>query len=128
MIKVKHFLEAVEPDDGQRIWVEPVGLTRDLREWCKVTHILPHLGPPRELANWFEAHPDGYEFFRGRYHECLRHGPYRAVLQQIAVASRRDSITLLHQGDHPEHNAAAALYEFIVELEAYCPPGAGDDE
>jgi len=32
MIKVKHVLEAVEQGDGQRIWVEPIGLTKDLRE------------------------------------------------------------------------------------------------
>ena len=64
MIKVKHFLDDVEPDDGQRIWVEPIALTRDLREWCKVSHVLPHLGPPRELSKWFDEHPDGYEYFR----------------------------------------------------------------
>ena len=127
MIKVKHFLDAVEPDDGQRIWVESVSLTRDLREWCKVTHVLPHLGP-RELADWLEEHPDGYDYFRGRYHECLQHGPYRAVLQQLACASLGHRITLLHQGDDPQHNSATALYEFITELEAYCPPGAGEGE
>jgi hypothetical protein len=33
MIKVKHFLLKVESDDGQRLWVEPFGLTKDLREW-----------------------------------------------------------------------------------------------
>ena len=33
MIKVKHFLDAVEQDDGQRLWVEPIGLCNDLREW-----------------------------------------------------------------------------------------------
>ena len=36
MIKVKHLLEAVEESDGQRLWVEPIGLTKDLREWCQV--------------------------------------------------------------------------------------------
>jgi uncharacterized protein YeaO (DUF488 family) len=112
MIKIKHFLDDIEPDDGQRIWVEPIPLTRDLREWCKVSHVLPHLGPPRELWNWFDEHPDGYE----------RHGPYRAVLQQLVCAARKDGLTLLHQGDSPEHNSAVALYEFLSELEAYCPP------
>ncbi len=122
MIKIKHFLDDTETDDGQRIWVEPIALTRDLREWCKVSHVLPHLGPPRELWNWFDEHPDGYEYFRGRYHECLRHGPYRAVLQQLVLAARREGLTLLHQGESPEHNSATALYEFLSELEAYCPP------
>ena len=30
MIKVKHLMDAVEGDDGQRMWVEAVGLTRFL--------------------------------------------------------------------------------------------------
>ena len=122
MIKVKHFLDAVEDDDGQRIWVEPIGLTADLREMCRVGHVLTHLGPPRALWEWFAEHPDDYECFRGQYHERLRHGPYRAALQQLACAGTRENFTLLHQGDDPNANTAAALHEFLNELEAYCPP------
>ena len=28
MIKVKHFLDEVEEDDGQRLWVEPINVTQ----------------------------------------------------------------------------------------------------
>ena len=72
MIKIKHLMDDWEADDGQRLWVESVGLTRDLREWCKIDHILPHLGPAGELSEWFEQHPDGYDFF-------LRLGPLRNI-------------------------------------------------
>ena len=124
MIKVKHFLDPVEADDGQRIWVESIGLTADLMEMCQVGHVLSHLGPPRALWDWFAEHTDddGYESFRGEYHERLRHGPYRAALQQLACAGLRENFTLVHQGDDPTHNTAVALYEFLIELEAYCPP------
>ena len=54
MIRIKHVMDAVEKDDGQRIWVEPIGLTKDLREWCKVAHVLTHLGPPKALWDWFD--------------------------------------------------------------------------
>lgn len=124
MIKVKHFLDEVESDDGQRIWVEPFSLTLDLRQWCKVDHIMPHLGPAQALWEWFETHPEGYDVFRGRYHEGLRHGPYRAALQQLACLGRRETFTLLHQSSDCDHNTAAALHEFLAELEAYCPPEA----
>ena len=125
MIKVKHLLEAVEPTDGKRIWTEAFGLTKDLCQWCKVDHVLPHLGPPRKLWEWFDEHPDGYEYFRGQYHECLSKGPYRTALQQLACAAMKENITLVHQGDDPQHNTATALHEFLSELEAYCPR---DDE
>ena len=122
MIKVKHVLDKVEGDDGQRIWVEPISLTHDLREWCKVDHVLCHLGPPKDVWEWFEEHPEGYEYFRARYHESLQRGPYRAALQQLACAGMRENFTLVFQGDDPAHNSATALYEFLSELEAYCPP------
>lgn len=121
MIKLKHFLEAAEPDDGQRIWAEPLGLTRDLREWCHVDLMMSHLGPPRELWDWFNEHPDGYDFFRGRYHENLKQSSYGDTLYNLACTAVREDITLLYDGEDPEHNTATALYEFISELEAYCP-------
>src|ERR1051325_11354086 len=106
MIKVNHLMDKVEGDDGQRLWVESVGLTKDLREWCQVQHILPHLGPSAQLADWFEEHPDGYDYFRGQYHEGLTKSPYRAALVNLARASLRENFTLLHTGEDPAHNTA----------------------
>jgi len=77
MIKVKHFLDAIEKDDGQRIWVEPIGLTKDLVEMCSIAHVLTHLGPAMKLWNWLEQHPDGYDYFRAQYHEQLAKSAYR---------------------------------------------------
>ena len=122
MITIKHFADPVEKTDGQRIWVEPVGLTRDMREWCRVDHVLCHLGPPAELAKWLDEHPDGYDYFRAKYHEHLGRSPYKPALQQLAWAGMRENFTLLHQSDDPQQNTATALYEFLIELSAYCPP------
>ena len=119
MIYVKHLLDAVDETDGQRMWVEPIGLTRDLREWCKVDHVLSHLGPPREVWHVLEKHPDAYDFFRARYHEFLAKSQYKPALQALANAGLRESFTLVHQSDDPEHNSATALRDFITELEAY---------
>lgn len=119
MIKVKHLMDAVESDDGQRLWVEGTSLTRDLREWCKVDHVLAHLGPSAQITDWFESHPDGYEYFRAQYHESLAKSPYKAALRHLAQATRKDNFTLLHAGDDPQHNAGTALYEFLSELGAW---------
>ena len=121
MIKAKHFLDRVEADDGPRLWVESIGLTKDLQEWRGVDHVMPHLGPPRDLWTWFAAHPDDYETFRGRYHEWLSKSSYQPALQRLACDSLKANFTLLHAGDDPAHNCATALREFIAELEAYCP-------
>src|SRR4051794_7416559 len=121
MLKAKHFLDRIEADDGPRLWVERIGLTKDFQEWCQVEHVLPHLGPPRDLSTWFAEHPDAYEDFRGRYHEWLSHCPHRTALQRLACDSLKWNFTLLHAGDDGDHNCAVALREFITELEAYCP-------
>lgn len=124
MIKIKSLFDRVEPDDGRRMWVEPIGLTKDLREMCKVDHVLPHLGPPQELLSWLEEHPDGYDFFRARYHEALTRSPYKLALQQLAIAARKEVLTLIHASEDAQHNVATALHEYLSELEAWCPPEA----
>ena len=119
MIKIKHFLDAREDDDGERMWVEPIGLVKELRELCAIDHVLPHLGPPKDVWEWFEEHPDGYEHFRGRYHGHLDQGPYRKALWQLARAGLSENFTLVHQGEDTEHNTAVALYEYLSELSAH---------
>src|SRR5206468_2902641 len=119
MIKVKHLMDPAEPDDGQRIWVEPFNLTKDLQEWCTVQHVLMHLGPPMTLWKWFDEHPDGYDYFRGKYHDHLAVAQRRQALSELAIAGVRENFTLLHQGDDPAHNTATALYEFLAELQVY---------
>ena len=121
MIIVKHLLDAVEVGDGQRMWVESIGLTKDLREWCKVDHVLTHLGPPKPVWQVLESHPDAYDFFRARYHEFLAKSQYKPALQALATAGLRENFTLLHQSDDAEHNSATALRDFLSELEAYSP-------
>jgi uncharacterized protein YeaO (DUF488 family) len=121
MIKIKHFLETIEEDDGQRIWVESHGLTRDLREWCEVDHVLPHLGPTVKLNEWYEKHPDAYDYFAEKYHQALDKSPYRAALRDLAQASADENFTLLYAGEDPAHNTATAMYEYLMELQ-FSPP------
>jgi len=122
MIKIKHLFDAAEKDDGMRLWVEPIGLCKDLCEWCQVNQLMCQVAPPMHLWEWFEKHPDGYGHFRGTYHEVLSKSAWRPALQQLASASQKQNFTLIHQGDDPAQNTATALYEFIVELQSYCPP------
>ncbi len=105
-----------------RVWVEPIGLTRDLQEMCRVDHVASHLGPDPKLLEWFEEHPEGYDFFRAQYHEKLAAKAYRPTLEQLVAASHKGQrFTLLHASDKDDANVAVALHEFLSELEAYLP-------
>jgi uncharacterized protein YeaO (DUF488 family) len=121
MINVKHFMDSIEPTDGSRVWVEPIGLTKDLTEWCQINFILCHVAPPQNLCDWLHLHPDGYDYFQAQYHEWLNVSHFKPALQRLACESRRQKITLLHQSSNPQQNSATALYEYLIELEAYCP-------
>lgn len=124
MIRIKHLMDAIERNDGQRLWVEPIGLTRDLQQWCGVDFVLSYLGPPLALWEWFEQHPDGYDYFRATYQQHLNKSPFARALRELATAAGRQDFTLLHSGDCPEHNTAAALAEFLSYQSHSCPPEA----
>ena len=98
MIKIKHLCDAVEADDGRRLWVEPVGLTVDMREWCRIDALLPGIAPPGKLTEWLEKHRDGYEYFRGEYHNHLTHAALRPLLMELACDALTENITLVSEG------------------------------
>jgi uncharacterized protein YeaO (DUF488 family) len=122
MIRVKNVFERVEPADGLRVWVEPVGLARNLAEWCKVDFLLPEVAPPRALWEWFEEHPTHYGMFRQRYHDYLEDSMLGPVLDQLAYSGRECNVTLLHQGGDPVRNTAVALLEFLGARSLTFPP------
>jgi len=119
MINIKHLMDASDPADGERLWIEPVGLCKDLQEWCAAKHSLPQIAPPKKLWEWFDEHPDGYDYFRAKYHEHLSKPSCRELLLKLAAAGTRGNFTLLHQGEQPDKNTATALYEYLSELQAY---------
>ena len=113
MIKVKSIFDPVEADDGVRVWVEPIGLTRDLQQWCEVDYVLPLLGPPPKVWNELLEHPDRVDYFAAEYYAFLDQKPRRAVLAQLAALSVSGQLTLLHEGDDPCRNSATVLCEFL---------------
>jgi uncharacterized protein YeaO (DUF488 family) len=121
ILVVKHIMDTVEPGDGFRVWIEPVGLTRDFVEWFRITCAIPCIAPPAALCDWFEQHPDGYDYFCAGYHQMLT-SPSLPWLKELARAACQDNYTLLHQGDSPAENSATALCEFLSNLQAYFHP------
>jgi uncharacterized protein YeaO (DUF488 family) len=122
MINVKHLTDSIEPTDGSRIWVEPIGPTEDLIESRQITYTLCRVAPPQDLCDWLDLHPEGYDSFQVQYHEWLNKSHFKPALQRLAREARHEKITLLHQSSDPQRNSATALQEFLIELEAYSSP------
>jgi uncharacterized protein YeaO (DUF488 family) len=120
MIRVKHLFDARESGDGLRLWVGPVGLTRDLAEWCHVVRWLREGSPSAALAEWFEEHPGGWEYFRARHHDELARGGAVDRLRALGQHALTENVTLLHAEDSPVENAAVSLHQYLAELQAYC--------
>jgi len=120
MIAVKSFLDTPEPDDGVRVWIEPINLVPELKEMCEVHYTASHIGPPSGLRRWFDEFPECYAEFRARYHAYLARSPYKRHLHDLAIkAGSRGKLTLLHDGDNPDQNTATAMAEFLSELAAW---------
>jgi uncharacterized protein YeaO (DUF488 family) len=122
MIVVKHFMEQSAPEDGPRLWVEPIGLTLDLLEWCRVDLLLREFAPPPILWEWFDERPGPgrYQVFRRGYRCFLLHSPHRDSLKALAGLAMDGNLTLLHQGTDVLYNTAIALREVLEEL-SVCP-------
>jgi uncharacterized protein YeaO (DUF488 family) len=118
MILVKHLFDEPAPEDGERIWIEPIGLTRDLIEWCQIAHVMTNLAPSKETAAWFQEHPAGFDFFEAEYLEELCSSPSIISMRGLAAASTTKSFTLVHHGDHPVENSATVLATFLLDLAA----------
>ena len=114
MIKVKSIFDTVEQDDGVRIWVEPIGLTRDLQQWCDVDYVLPQVGPPLRAWNELRERPERYDYFAAKYHAFLVQDARRTLLAQLAALGASRGLTLLHQGDDPCQNSATVLFEHLA--------------
>jgi uncharacterized protein YeaO (DUF488 family) len=122
MIKVKHLLDPIESDDGERIWIEPIGLTRDLFEMCAIDAVMSHLGPSQEIADELEAHPHRYDYFFAEYQHQLYNGSYLLELKDLARIGRWRNITLIHHGSNPAENSAVALRDFLLQVLALSSP------
>jgi uncharacterized protein YeaO (DUF488 family) len=121
MIRIKHLFDSVDTQDGERIWIEPIGLTRDFVEWCKITHVMSSLGPSKEMVEWLDQHPSCFDFFEAQYLAELNSSKYMTSLRGLAVASRTQTFTLIHQGEKPNENSAVVLRNFLAELSARVP-------
>src|SRR5687768_15384912 len=97
MIRTKQVTQAAATDDGPRVWVEPVGLCRDFREWCSVDVVVSDVAPPLVLWEWFQQSPaERYVGFRRAYKRYLRTGPMRRALEKLAAAGATSYLTLLY--------------------------------
>jgi uncharacterized protein YeaO (DUF488 family) len=116
MIKVKYLLDPVDPDDGQRIWVERYGLTKDLQEWCQVDHVITEVAPSPALLYHLERDPDGFHVFRKAYASELHNSAWRDPLEKLALASRSGNLTLVHTSNDVDRNGAVALCQYLNEI------------
>jgi uncharacterized protein YeaO (DUF488 family) len=125
VIKIKHLMDEVEDDDGVRMWVEPINLTRDLQEWCEVDVVLAPLAPCQSLIHALAGDAETFDSLMIRFHDELRRSPNADTLRSLAIGSLTETFTLLHASDDNAQNCAVALFEFLVELASH---RSADDE
>ncbi|HEY3447851.1 MAG TPA: DUF488 family protein [Myxococcales bacterium] len=110
-LSTKRVYEAPSHQDGARFLVErlwPRGLRKEALEargWLK------EAAPSDALRRWFHHDPSRWTEFERRYFEELDRHP--KAVEPLREASREGPVTLLYSSRDREHNAAAALREYL---------------
>ena len=116
MIRIKRVYCEANRRDGARILVDriwPRGISKEqasLAAWRK------DLAPSSSLRKWFGHDPAKWKVFKMRYRKELSSAETMEALKELAVLTRRKTITLLYGAADEKHNQAVVLKEFLEEL------------
>lgn len=116
MIRIKRIYREPSSRDGTRILVDriwPRGISKEqasLAAWRK------DLAPSSSLRKWFGHDPAKWKVFKMRYRKELSSAETMEALKELAVLTRRKTITLLYGAADEKHNQAVVLKEFLEEL------------
>jgi uncharacterized protein YeaO (DUF488 family) len=108
-VRLNRAYEAPVPDDGRRVLVDrvwPRGRSKeDLRldEWAR------DLGPSTELRKWFGHDPARWPEFETRYQRELAEATKARMLDDLALAARAGTVTLVYGARDREHNQAQVI-------------------
>ncbi len=115
-MKIKRAYEKRESSDGKRILVDrlwPRGVSKaeaGIDEWLK------ELGPSTELRKWFGHDPEKWQEFRKRYLAELSDPEKVALLEKIAKAAERNTLTLVYSAKDTEHNDVKVLEAVLTRM------------
>jgi uncharacterized protein YeaO (DUF488 family) len=108
-VRLKRAYEPVGADDGLRVLVDrvwPRGRTKAqlvLDDWAR------ELGPSNELRKWFGHDPARWTEFQSRYHRELAQATKARMLDDLALAARAGTVTLVYGARDREHNQAQVI-------------------
>jgi uncharacterized protein YeaO (DUF488 family) len=111
LIRLKRAYEKASPDDGKRILVERLWPRGMKKEALPLDGWLKEVAPSPTLRRWFSHDPKKWKEFRRRYFAELDQNP--RVCEDLLSAARKGRICLIYSSHDTEHNAAAALKEYL---------------
>ena len=114
-MKIKRAYEQPEAEDGERVLVDrlwPRGLSKDR---LKIDRWERELAPGDSLRKWFGHEAEKWDEFKRRYKEELATPERSRILDELAVASQRGTVTLVYGTKDTEHSNARVLQEIIAD-------------
>ena len=115
-VTTKRAYEPPETDDGYRVLVDrvwPRGITKQalhIHGWYR------DLAPTSALRMWFNHDPAKWPGFRRRYLRQLHSQNAELQLRELAAIARHQNLTLVYGARDTEHNQAAVLREYLLQL------------
>lgn len=108
MLKIKRIYEALEEEDGFRLFIDKSWPERLSKEEAKVDLWLKEIAPTKDINEWPEDDPARFDKFKEEYRDELR--KKKTLIKIIRDTEKeKGTITILYSAKDPEHNAAAVL-------------------
>lgn len=115
MIRVKSIYEKPSPEDGERIYVDPLWANGAFTEFVKISEWNKQVAPSYDLWR-FHYHPDRWEDYVRRYRQELQLPEKQAALQRLLEKAVNGMVTLVWGNGDAQHNNALVLKEVLEEM------------
>lgn len=115
MIKLRRVYDPEKPGEKYRVLVDrlwPRGVSKDRADWDEW---IKEVSPSNELRKWYNHDPAKWEKFKGSFRQELA-GKKEELERLKQLEIKHGTITLLYASKEEKLNNAAALREFLMQL------------
>ncbi len=115
MVKVKSIYKKPSPDDGERIYIDPLWANGAFTEFVKIADWNQTVAPSYELWR-YHYDPNRWDEYVQLYKEELKQPEKQQALQELLQKALNGTVTLVWGNGDEQHNNALVLKEVLESM------------
>ncbi len=117
MVRVKSIYRKPAPDDGERIYIDPLWADGAFTEFVKISEWNRSVAPSYELWR-YHFDPTNWEKYVQLYKEELQQPDKQQALRELLQKAQNGTVTLVWGNGDEQHNNALVLKEVLESMTA----------